>query len=530
MLVDDNSDDRLSVMRCFLRLDENIQFIEADNAEDALQQLPDASIDCVLLDYHLPGMSGVDFLDRLFCSLEKKDWSSRQLIVMSTGQGNEKVAVQSIKSGAYDYVVKGMGASHCQVLQSTILRAVREYRATMEHFRERDQLQAQVNEAQKYQAIGRLAGGIAHEFNNMLQPIVGCSEMILKRLPQEDMSREGLELILRAGQRSAKLVRQILDFSHKSFDEDRRPMDFYSSLEEAMRLVKTNIPSNIEMILHLGAQGAGMVVADETRMNQVVMNLCNNAIDAMKGRGGSLGLCLRGVDLDEEKAKDLAVPCGQYLRLNVVDEGCGMDAETRDTIFDPFFTTKPVGEGTGMGLAVVQGIISGHGGAVVVESEPNLGSTFTIYLPRFIASKDSLEVQAQVIPRVIKKKLLVPSQVKILLVDDEEVVRLTCEEMLEDEGYPVVSCHSAESAREVLSKQSFNVVLTDYSMQEEDGLSLARYISQQYPTLPIILCSGYQHSLSDEVLHAAGIKRVLVKPVEIDILSSCVQEVILSSR
>jgi len=397
--------------------------------------------------------------------------------------------------------------------QPAFIAVLRDITRRKQQETERDQLQRQVLETQKHQAIGQLAGGIAHEFNNMLQPILGMSSLLLKKTPSTAPSHKNLELIHGSAERAAKLVRQILDFSHQNFDEERLPLALEILIKDIVTMLKSTLNNNIELQTHL-APDVSLVTADPTRMHQVVLNLCNNSAYAMPN-GGCLTIQLKNHTISEHNQTEFTLPTGNYVHLSITDSGHGMDRETLSHIFEPFFTTKNVGHGTGMGLSVVQGIISNHHGEILVNSTPNQGSQFNIYLPAD-TQNTTPSVKSALKPTIDSADPR--AQYRLLLVDDEEMVRLTCEAMLQAEGHQVECCENAASALESFQQdpEKFDAVITDFSMPGGNGMDLAEKLHTLNPNLPIFICSGYKKVASKTALRHAGVQAVITKPVTPD--------------
>jgi PAS domain S-box-containing protein len=393
--------------------------------------------------------------------------------------------------------------------QPAFVAVLRDITRRKQHETERDQLQKQVLESQKHQAIGQLAGGIAHEFNNMLQPILGMSSLLLKKTPIEAPSHKNLELIHGSAERAAKLVRQILDFSHRNFDEERLPVELSTLIKDIMVMLRSTLNSNIDLQTDL-APDTFLVKVDLTRMHQVILNLCNNAAQAMPD-GGNLKIQLQNTSFKNHSNANTALPPGDYVQLSITDNGHGMDKEILSRIFEPFFTTKNVGCGTGMGLSVVQGIINSHHGEILVNSTPNEGSQFTVYLPAYIEQHPAVEkiVEPESVPTPEQ------TQYRLLFVDDEEMVRLTCSAILEAAGHQVDCCENAASALEKFRQNTnkFDAVITDFSMPGNNGMKLAEELHTLNPDLAIFICSGYKEVADKNSLLQAGVMEVITKPV-----------------
>ena len=385
---------------------------------------------------------------------------------------------------------------------------------------ERKQLEAQLRQAQKMEAIGTLAGGIAHDFNNILAAILGFSELAIYEVPQGSAIWEHLQNVLRAGKRAKELVQQILAFSRRTMAE-RRPVQLHLLIKETLTLLRASLPSTIE-IKHALATDAGPVLADPTQMHQVLMNLCANAQYAMRDTGGLLEVRLEATAIDTRVACPDLKP-GPYVRLTVRDTGPGMAPEVLGRLFEPFFTTKGPGEGTGMGLAVVHGIMASHDGAITVSSTPGQGATFEIYLPR---------LEEAVIDAPRSEERIPEGKGRILFVDDETPVVRLSQEILERLGYEVVACCCSLEALQAFQEapQRFDLVITDQTMPRMTGDMLAQALRRIRPDIPIILCTGFSYTINAEQAEALGIDAWLTKPWQTRDLAHTIQHVLARQR
>ena len=273
---------------------------------------------------------------------------------------------------------------------------IRDITERKEAEQQEQKLEAQLQEAQRMEALGTLAGGIAHDFNNILSLIIGYTELVLDEIPKGSQLWEDLREVYQAGKRARDLVKQILVFSRQDKSE-RKPVKLHLVVTDALKLLRSSLPTTIEIREHLTA--TGMVLADPTQIEQVIMNLCTNAYHAMRERGGLLEVRLEEVVLEgEAAARPLELPPGPYVTLTVRDTGHGMSGAVMDHIFEPYFTTKRTGEGTGIGLARVHGIVKGHGGAIAVDSAPDKGATFQVFLPTVDGAKAGEEPRERVLP------------------------------------------------------------------------------------------------------------------------------------
>lgn len=362
----------------------------------------------------------------------------------------------------------------------------------------------QFRQAQKMEAMGTLAGGIAHDFNNILSAVIGYSEMALEKVSQEDLLTRNIHKVLTAGYRARDLVKQILAFSRQT-EQQLRPVQVKLMVKEALKLLRASLPTTIEISQNIASDSA--VLADPTQVHQVLMNLCTNAGHAMREKGGILAISLTDVVLDADFiAVHSDLEPGPYLKLTVSDTGRGMSADVRERVFDPFFTTKPQGEGTGMGLAVVHGIVKSHEGAITVHSEPGGGSTFHIYFP---------VIEDEVMPQTKTEKSLPTGNERILFVDDEKQLMDLGKQILELLGYKVVARTSSLEALKLFQTKpdDFDLVLTDMTMPNMTGKDLAREIMRIRPNIPIILCSGFSEMITEKSAKAIGIRDFLLKPV-----------------
>jgi PAS domain S-box-containing protein len=371
---------------------------------------------------------------------------------------------------------------------------------------EKKKLEEQLRQAQKMEAIGTLAGGIAHDFNNILSPIIGYTELSLYQLQPDDKAHKNMHEVLKAAERAKNLVKQILTFSRQS-EQEPKPIKVGPIVQEVAQLLQATLPSFIQIVLRISEE-QGAIMADPTQIHQVLMNLGTNAYHAMRTRGGILEIDLSEVVLAvEDRVNHHNLMPGPYLKLSVSDTGHGISPMVIGRIFDPYFTTKDPGEGTGMGLAVVHGIIKGYKGEISVYSEPEVGTSFHIYLP---------EIVSEVTLPLSRMPMDAPGgNEKILLVDDEEQIVDMLQQMLLALGYQVTARTSSIEALEAFKAQPerFDLVITDQSMPNMSGAELARMLLQIRKEIPIILCTGFSEVVTEAQAKAIGIREYIMKPI-----------------
>jgi PAS domain S-box-containing protein len=364
-------------------------------------------------------------------------------------------------------------------------------------------LEEQLRQAHKMEALGTLAGGIAHDFNNILGIILGNAELALLNNPDGQPTRQLLEQIHQACMRAQTLVRQILSFSRKT-PQELQLCHLGPIVQESLALLRTLIPTTIELRLDITAT-ADVVLADPAQIHQVMINLVMNALQAMEDAGGVIEVSLVDLVLDEIAAQHHELKPGSYVQLTVRDTGGGIAPAIMGRIFDPYFTTKEVGKGTGMGLAVVHGIVTHHGGAISAQSVLGRGASFQVYLP----VREAEPILAP--PPTVS---LASGQERILFIDDEQALVSMGKAFLESLGYDVVIETSSREALALFIRQpdGFDLVITDMTMPEMTGERLAKELRRIRPDIPIILCTGFSHHLNEEEAKAIGIGAFLMKP------------------
>jgi len=384
--------------------------------------------------------------------------------------------------------------------------------------RERE-LEAMLRQSQKMEAFGTLASGIAHDFNNILSAIIGYAELAKMKLPKESDVMPDLDEVRKAGNRARNLIRQILTVGRQS-EEEREPMQPVYIVKEALKLLRASVPSSIQFDTTLD-KDAGTILADSTRIHQVLMNLCTNAQHAMQEKGGTLTVLLENVEVHPDDGRAIKIDPGPYVRLTVGDTGYGMTSEVLERIFDPYFTTKGRGEGTGLGLAVVHGIVESYGGKITVYSEPEKGTTFHVYFPRIDGASKKANRPEDPAP-------LPTGTERILFVDDEAPLANLGKRVLENLGYRVTALSSSVEALRLFSEEPgrFGLVITDLTMPEMTGDSLAQEMIGIRPGMPVIIASGFIEKSVRQKVKATGASAFIEKPLTVEKLASTIRDVL----
>ncbi len=380
---------------------------------------------------------------------------------------------------------------------------------------EKVKLQAHFLQAQKMEALGVLAGGIAHDFNNVLLSIIGYTELAMLYLSEGSEAYQSLEGVIEACDRAKELAKQILTFSRKS-EGERKPLPLSLIVKESLKFLSASLTKNIEIKQNIHSK-EGLILADSTQIYQVVMNLCTNGAQAIGKKNGSLKVSLCEVDIDSACEIPELKP-GSYMKLSVKDTGTGMDEAVMKRIFEPFFTTKKRGEGTGMGLAVVHGIVKSHGGVITVFSEPGKGSCFDVFFPK---------IEGEVLPEPKMHKKNLSGKESILCVDDEKEIIYLMEKILGSIGYKVEGKVSSIEALETFRAypERYDLIITDEGMPHMRGSALAGEVLKIRSDMPIILCTGFSDEITPEKALEIGIKEFILKPISIIKLAEAVRKI-----
>lgn len=469
--LEDDANDVALVRRSLEEANIACATTSVDNQAAFVAALEGGGFDLIISDFRLPGFDGWTALD-----IAHGRWPALPFILLSGTLGEEQ-AVDSLKKGATDYVIKDRLAR----LAPAVRRAMHE----VEERAERQRLEAQFIEAQKMEVIGQLAGGVAHDFNNILAVIMGYSDLLIVKLRPDSPLQKDAQTIRHAAERAAGLTRQLLVFSRK---QTVQPvvLDLNVVVTDMEKMLARLIDENVELSFALEPQ-IGRLKADSGYVGQVLMNLVVNARDAMPN-GGKITVETGNVALDEAytRAHPGAIP-GDYVMLSVGDTGTGMTEEVKAHLFEAFFTTKPKGKGTGLGLATCQTIVQQCGGYIAVASELGQGATFRVYFPRVQQAITSTDT-------TFKKRPMPRGTETLLLVEDEPAVRHLACDVLRGQGYEVLSANNGQDGLHVARGHKgspISLVVTDVIMPQMGGKVMAEWLKSSYPRLKILFTSGY---------------------------------------
>ena len=398
-----------------------------------------------------------------------------------------------------------------------IIGAVLDISERKEAERKKNELESQLRQAHKMESIGTLAGGIAHDFNNILGAIIGYAELAQLDADHGTVLKANLDEVVKAANRAKDLINQILTFSRQS-KQQLKPLQLSVIIKEVLNLLRASLPTTIEIRHDIRSDAIAM--ADPTQIHQVLMNLCSNAGHAMREKGGLLEVSLENVEFDSDFInRHPEIEHGPYLQLTVTDTGHGMPSEVLDRIFDPFFSTKQTGEGTGLGLSMVHGIVKSHGGTIYAYSEPGKGSSFKIYLPA---------IERRLKPKKREQRTLPKGSERILFVDDEQILVNVGKKLLKTLGYDVTAKNSSIEALQLFRSQpdGYDLVITDQTMPNMTGDQLAKALLAVRPDLPIIMCTGFSASITGKRAREIGIRSLLIKPIIMRDLAKIIRKVL----
>jgi len=382
--------------------------------------------------------------------------------------------------------------------------------------KEKQQIEMKLRHTQQLEAIGTLAGGIAHDFNNILSSVIGFTELSLDEVEKDSMIEDNLQEVYTAGKRAKELVGQILAFARQS-EEKLGPIQVDVIVEEALKFIRSSIPTTIEIKSNINSDS--LIMGNQTQVHQIIMNLCTNAAHAMEGDGGVLDVSLEDIEVDRNSIQKLDLKQSNYIKIAVTDTGIGIPPHIIDSIYEPYFTTKEPGEGSGMGLAMVHGIVESYGGKIIVDSTLGTGTTFTIYLPVTRNRKNQREYESEQLPTGTER---------ILFVDDEAPIAKMGRQGLERLGYQVTTRTSSVEALELFRSKpkDFDLVITDMTIPNMTGDKFAVELIKIRPDIPIILCTGFSKKISKETVLEIGVKAFALKPIDMTKLAKTVRKVL----
>ncbi|MCP4118268.1 MAG: response regulator [Desulfobacteraceae bacterium] len=507
-LVESNPDDARRIMEILRESPLTSYRVDIHASLQCLMQaLAVTQPDAILLDLCLPGANGIEAVSRVTGSCPEVP------VVVLAGDRDEEMAVEAVAKGAREYLIKD--DMDARLLDRTLRYAIERQKIRQE----RDMLECRLRQVEKMETLGSLAGGIAHDLNNILFPILGHTEMLLMDVPKGDPIHKRAEKIYMGGIRARDLVSRILTFSRRDIPVPG-PIQLAPIIHEVVNFLSSSIPSSIEVRPCVNNRCAPVKI-HPTQVHQILMNLSANASDAMTGEGGILTIKLEELDLRWKGCPASKMSPGVYAYLSVADTGTGMEKGIVNQIFDPFFTTKEKGKGTGMGMSIVHGIVENAGGTVLVQSNPGKGTLIEIFLP----VHDTIEAHPATGSESLEK-----GNEHILLIDDEKEVLSTTKQMLEYAGYRVTPFSHAPSALEFFrtDPSAFDMVITDMTMPGMNGNRLAAELVKLRPGLPVLICTGFSEELFEQEA-AKEIGKIMVKPVSLHGLMDTVRTLLNES-
>jgi len=461
--------------------------------------------------HEILGKSDYDY----FPEKEADIFWSKDEIVLTTGMENINEEPLTDAQGIIHTIVTKKTLYTDKKGEKYIVAIIRDITDQKKAEEERKRLEARLAQAQKMEAVGTLAGGIAHDFNNILSAIIGFTELAMLEIPLNNKLNERLKEVLKAGNRAKDLVKQILAFSRMT-ETEYLPVELRSIIKESLKMLRSVIPSTIEIKQNLSA--SGQVMSHPTQINQIMMNLCTNAVHAMDEKGGVLEVSLKKVVINNgSDYQGIDLPPGPYFKLSIRDTGKGIPPEIMEKIFEPYFTTKELGQGTGLGLSVVHGIVKSHNGAIICKSLPDDGSVFDVYLP-MINEKQAEKISTELAS-------LRTGNERILFIDDEQMLIDMATDLLTSQGYRVVATRSSTDALDLFRKDpdGFDLVITDMTMPGMTGDRLAKELIVIRHDIPVILCTGYNEHISEERAKEIGIIDFILKPFNLQRLTEAIR-------
>jgi two-component system cell cycle sensor histidine kinase/response regulator CckA len=537
LIVDDEPYILSSLTRLFQQ--EGYELMTASSGEEGLSLLRRFNpVPLVISDYQMPGMNGAEFLEQVY-----NEWPDTVRIILSL-YGDLDAVLSAINRGhIYKFISKPWNNDDLKITVANALERYDLYKQNRElaesltqkneelnrfnehleqlvlkRTQELARVQEQLFQSQKLAAVGTLASGIAHDFNNMLAAIIGYTEMASIDC-DDGTKKKYLHQVLIAADRAKNLIKQILTFSRQT-NHEKKPVDMKIILKEALTLIRASLSATIQIRSEITDVHC-TINADLTQIHQIILNLCTNAAQAMGEKGGFLDVTLMRIDVDNtQPGRHPQLIPGCYAKLTVADTGTGIDSAIRDRIFEPFFTTKEVGEGTGLGLSVVYGIVTDHGGTITVSGEVGKGAVFDVYLP-------CVDLPA-IVTEIPSDRPLPGGRERILLVDDDHAICIMARLMLESLGYAITATSNSTEALVMFqdNPKGFDLVITDMAMPKKTGMELAYQILRIRPGMPIILCTGFSDHVNEERAKDAGISAFIMKPFSREAISRVVRDVL----
>ena len=502
LLVEDKPGDaRLIAELLSSSSDPQFKLTVADRLESGTRLLSEESFDLVLLDLTLPDSDGLDTFEKI------QSQAPTVPVIVLTGLDVESIGTAAVQKGAQDYLLKG------SVDRSALVRSIR-------YAIERSSVEWQILQSHRMESIGRLAGGVAHEFNNLLTPILNHTHMAMTEMPMGSEARENLEMVIKAAQRASALTSQLLATS-RSQKSEPRSIDLNEVILDNGKMLRSVIDENIEFVslLHPSLE---LVKADPAQIGQVLTNVIINARDAMP-RGGKIVIETSNIDVDERHAERWGIAVGKHVSMRVTDTGIGIPMEILSNVFEPFFTTKEPDKGTGLGLSTCYGIIKQHAGHIEISSDLDKGTTVQMYLPCSTEIAPLQSVQHQ------EPDIDASGEETIILAEDEPLVRSMCAKLLRNQGYTVLEAANGEEALRLIDQycgQKIDLLLTDVVMPQMGGLQLANHLAKSRPEVKILLMSGYTDEAITVGDEAVARTAFLQKPFVSDSLLRKIREVL----
>jgi signal transduction histidine kinase/ActR/RegA family two-component response regulator len=452
----------------------------------------------MILIYNSIFLFSINFIGTIICYIAEVD--ARRNFFLSWLLEQEQKKVNNVNQ-----MLEKRVAERTAELSLANIELKKEFEAHRNAIADKELLEQQLRQAQKMEAIGTLAGGIAHDFNNILSAIIGFTELTLEDIGTDDILKDNLQEVLIACGRAKDLISQILTFSRHS-EKELKPIILSTVAKEIAKLLRATLPSTIEIKQIFSTDKK--ILGDATQLHQLIMNLSTNAAHAMQKSGGILSLSIMEINTDMDAASHLTeLQPGKHLKLEISDTGHGISKSLIERIFDPFFTTKKQGEGTGLGLSVVHGIVRSHHGAIRVESQEGVGTSFRVYFPITESSEiNQKEMETQ----------LLGGKEHILMVDDELSLVKIGSRMLKRMGYKVTSTNNSLEALELFHKRPnhYDLILSDLTMPYLTGEKLAAEITKIRPDIPIIICTGFSAAVDLSEAVVSGIRAIVKKPIE----------------